>query len=793
MKRNILIILALLCLIPVLSAQDREVSGFGLDPSDQAAIKSINVRMDSIRRHRPTVGLVLAGGGAKGAAHVGAIRYIESLGIPVDLVVGTSMGGLVGGMYALGFPPEHMDSLLRNIDWDLALSDKVDRAFIPKDRNRYKETYAVSIPFLYSNADFMNLNHVSDGSGLRLSADADATSLVRQNLVGSLPSGIVQGLNVGSLIASFTAGYSDTTDFFKLPIPFACVATDLVSGKAKVWHYGSLNTALRSTMSIPGLFTPVRTDGMVLVDGGMRNNFPSDLARRMGADIIIGIELSDSEKGYDQIHNLLDIIMQSVDMMSNDSFRRNLRITDLKIKPDLKGYDMLSFNDEAIDTILRRGYQAAEKERDQLLKVRSKTGTVEHRSGIRPAVDVGCTPVRVGDVEFEGVSEQEAEYLVRSVHLPEDRIVDRTLLETLTSKLYGTGSFDYVGYELRGTGEPYTLCIICRKGRLNQLGIGVRFDTEEIVAALLNLGLNVHSLSGHSFEFTGKVGTNPYADLHYRLKPASGPAFNSNTKFKYVDRNQFRFEDSRVKVNYSNFRQEFSISNIGWDKFDMQTGIRYDYYKIGDVFSDRSMAGYSLDELSNSYFSGFFRAGYDTYDIGYFPRSGHFFDFGYSLVMGSLFQGRSMIHIFDGYYSSAFSEGRFTVQPSVDFRFLLHQEDIPVPFMNMIGGRMRGRYLDQQIPFIGVTNAAVMPPVLAIAALNLRWEFLKNHYLSGIVNVGNAGENFSGFVDPARCTPLIGVGAEYAYNSIVGPIRADLHWSNISHSFGFYLSLGYDF
>ncbi len=793
MKRSILIITALLCLVPALSAQDREVSGFGLDPSDQAAIKQINARMDSIRKYRPTVGLVLSGGGAKGAAHVGAIRYIESLDIPVDLVVGTSMGGLVGGMYALGYSPQYMDSLIRSIDWDLALSDHVDRAYVPKDRNRYRETYAVSIPFLYSNADFLSMSHAPDGSGLRLSADAEATPLVRQNLVGSLPSGFVQGLNVGNLISSITVGYSDTTDFFRLPIPYACVATDLVSGKAKVWHYGSINTAMRSTMSIPGLFTPVRTGGMVLVDGGMRNNFPSDLARSMGSDIIIGIELSDTQKGYDQIHNLLDVVMQSVDMMSNDSFRRNLRITDLKIKPNLKEYDMLSFNDEAIDSILNRGYEAAEKKKDGLLKIRSKTGAAPPRTPVRSAVDVNVEPVQVGDVEFIGVSPVEAEYLVRSVRPPEDRIVDRKMLEDITARLYGTGSFDYVGYELRGTGEPYTLCIICRKGRLNQLGIGVRLDTEEIVSALLNVGLNVHSLSGHSFEFTGKVGSNPYADLHYRLKPASGPAFNSNTKFKYVDRNQFRFEDSKIKVNYANFRQEFSISNIGWDKFDMQTGIRYDYYSIGDVFSDRNMDSYSLDELLNSYFTGFFRAGYDTYDKGYFPRTGHFFDFGYSLVMGSMFQNRSMIHIVDGYYSSAMTAGNWTFQPSLDFRFLFHRDDIPLPFMNMVGGRMRGRYLDQQIPFIGVTNAAVMPPVLAIAALNVRWEFLKNNYLSGIVNVGNASSDIPSFVDPKYSTPLFGAGVEYAYNSIVGPIRADLHWSNITRSVGFYLSLGYDF
>ena len=153
--------------------------------------------------------------------------------------------------------------------------------------------------------------------------------------MGSLPSGFVQGLNVNSIFTSISVGYSDSLSFMDLPIPFLCVATDLVSGRAKVWHSGDINTAMRSTMSIPGLFTPVRTDGMVLVDGGMRNNFPADLAQSLGADLILGIELSDKEKDYNSIHNLADILWQGVDMLGNDSFRRNIKITDIRIKPDL--------------------------------------------------------------------------------------------------------------------------------------------------------------------------------------------------------------------------------------------------------------------------------------------------------------------------------------------------------------------------------------------------------------------------------------------------------------------------
>ena len=268
-------------------------------PGDKENIAAIKARLDEVRKRRPTVALVLSGGGAKGAAHVGAMHYLDSLGVPVDLVVGTSIGGLVGGMYAIGYDVDLVDSLFVNMDWNMALSDKLPRKYVTYSERRYREKYLLSIPFYYKSSDFREKRE-SDArfavdtrrEELHLGADdgADATKLIRENLLGSLPSGFVFGQNVNNLISSLTVGYQDSISFASLPKPFVCVASDLVSGKAKVWYSGKLNTALRSTMSIPGLFAPVKTGGMVLVDGGMRNNYPTDIARQLGADFIIGID-----------------------------------------------------------------------------------------------------------------------------------------------------------------------------------------------------------------------------------------------------------------------------------------------------------------------------------------------------------------------------------------------------------------------------------------------------------------------------------------------------------------------
>ena len=271
-------LISLITVVVLLFSAMISVSAQGVDPkADSLAIVSMRQRMAEIRKHRPTVALVLSGGGAKGAAHIGVIDYIEKLGIPVDMVLGTSMGGLVGSLYSLGYTPQQMDSIIRSIDWHWAFSDEVSREYVSYSGMKYREKYLLSVPFYYEKEYFKmkmedesEMDQIRRHDELHIGADfEDGPDFIKKNLLGSLPSAYIYGQNVSNLISSLTIGYQDSIDFKNLPKPFVCVATDMVSGKAKIWHSGKINTAMRSTMSIPGVFAPVRTDGMVLVDGGL--------------------------------------------------------------------------------------------------------------------------------------------------------------------------------------------------------------------------------------------------------------------------------------------------------------------------------------------------------------------------------------------------------------------------------------------------------------------------------------------------------------------------------------------
>ena len=788
-------------MLPKVSAQPQHSV---LDEKREAVdlrVEKIRHKLDSIRsvRHRPTVALVLSGGGAKGAAHVGVIKYLESIGMPIDIVMGTSMGGLVGGIYALGYDADHLDSIIRNIDWDMALSDKVPRDYLSYSSIKYKEKYALSFPFLYDKNEYLQMkggdqNYTRRVEDIHFGAgQADATSMVKDNLLGSLPSGMVYGQNVNNILSSLSVGYQDVIDFYDLPIPFLCVATDLVSGTAKIWTKGKLNTALRSTMSIPGLFAPVRVDGMVLVDGGMRNNYPTDLAKKVGADIVIGVNLSDGYKNYNQINNLADIINTGIDMLGRSSFESNVDIPDVNIKPDMHEFNMLSFDTNSIDTIINRGYQAAMAVADKLDSVKAVVGAYKTVLRNDPAQDIRLRKVLVSGVEITGVDDNESLYLMKKIKVGAGARMGNEEIEDAVATIFGTNAFDYVNYELVGDEEPYRLKFNCKRGPVCQLGLGGRFDTEEIVSVLINLGWGVHKIQGSSLDFTGKVGTNPNANVTYSYITPKGLSFNVMAGVRYTDRNTFSIGDNRFRINFLDVRQEIYLSNFKWSTFFLKTGFRNDYYNVSSLMAEQAFGDYDVNQLSNDYVTFFFDARKDSFDNGYIPTKGKSVGLTYEWVFGGGPNKFNNFHSFQFDVKKVFGGDSFAFIPSLDLRYLLGEE-VPVPFTNTIGGSMAGRYLDQQIPFIGINNAAAMQKILTVARADCRVKLMKNNYLSMIANyVASCDELSSVKKWKTEVRDYFGCGLQYTYNSIIGPVSANIHWSDYTHNVGFYFSIGYDF
>lgn len=769
---------------------------------DSLSVEEIRRKMDIIRSKRPTVALVLSGGGAKGAAHIGVIRYLESIGMPVDMVLGTSMGGLVGGLYALGYNGVQMDSIIRKIDWSSVMNDRTPREYVSYAETKYKEKYLLSFPFYYEKKVYLKkkaddiqfaVPDMAKQEKLSLGADENTTtSFLKDNLLGSLPSGYIYGQNVNNIFSSLSVGYQDSIDFNTLPIPFACVATDLVSGKGKVWHYGKLNTALRSTMSIPGVFAPVKVSGMVLVDGGMRDNFPTALAKEMGADIVIGVDLSSGNRDYGEINNLGDIISAGIDMLGRSVFEDNIKIPDVTVKPNLKGYTMMSFDSRSIDTIIENGYKAAYDMRDTLLAIKRKLGADTLVLQNVPAIDINADSVIISDIDIRGVPESAERILRKDIKIrPGDRMC-RSDIEEIVAQVYGTQAFDYVTYELLGEEEPYDLVLNCKPGPIHKFGAGVRFDTEEIVSVILNFGLNAQKLQGSTYDFTARISANPYFKFQYSYKSPKLPTVNASAIVRWTDMNMLDFTSNRSNFNYLYLRGDVFISNLKWSFFDINTGIRNDYYDFKSILtSDKIEGDYVFKKLKNNFASVYLDARADTFDDGYFPTSGFTAGLSYRWTFAGFPNKLDNFHaaVFDA--KAILPIGKvFAFIPSVNFRFLFGH-NIPVVYANAMGGSLAGRYVDQQIPFIGINNMSVMKNILTVFRTDYRFRVAKNHYVKGIINYARDSEH----LDKEYLEGLgwFGAGIEYSYDAFFGPISANVHWSNITNRPGFYISVGYNF
>src|SRR5713101_462420 len=258
-------------------------------------------------RRRPTIGVALEGGGALGLAHIGVLQWFEDHHIPIDYLAGTSMGGLVGGLYASGKSPQQLHDLVKAQNWDVILGGAIPFEDLSFRRKEDKVAFPNSILL-----------------GLRRGL--------------SLPGGLNAGQQISLLIDRETLPYSGVRSFDDLPIPFRCVATDLVSGKQAVFKNGSLSTAMRATMAIPGLFSPVRESEHIYVDGGLVGNMPTDVVREMGADIVIGVHLETSAAEADKIKSLFSILGRSIDVVVAGNEIRGLANADLVVKVELQEF-----------------------------------------------------------------------------------------------------------------------------------------------------------------------------------------------------------------------------------------------------------------------------------------------------------------------------------------------------------------------------------------------------------------------------------------------------------------------
>ena len=807
--KKLLLLFAVLCSLPLMApAQNANhlVMPSVDSVSDSLAIARVRARMDSIRRHRPTVAVVLGGGGARGMAHIGMLKYMEELGIPVDLVGGTSMGGLVSGLYSLGYDAEYLDSLVRDIDWSVMMSDKVPDSYQSYRRRKDKERFVLTIPFHYEDEDVLARARREIQFDRAMSHTETRTSDMAAEMVAKagfgMPDGFLFGFNVRNTLSSVSVGYQDSLAFDRLPIPFFCVATDMVSMSEKNWTEGSLVDAMRSTMAIPFYFRPVRTGGMVLSDGGTRNNFPVDVARAMGADIVIGSEMPVPRTLAD-LNSVVSLAMQNITMMSSDASRVNRLRTDVLLQHKLPGYNMLSFDEESVKDIIHQGYELAKAHGDEFKAIAEKVGARPRELNHARAVDLGHQKIRIDTIGVEGISPRESKLLLGSRFMPKKGLYGRKEIEALVSFLYGTRAFESVTYRLSGDEEPYALIFDCQKGQTNEFGVGLHADNDEIVYASAFLGLNTRKLSGPRLLAEFKLGNTPALNLEGSYKPLNRlPIIGLGLHSRLLQENGSGSSSTSLLNRIDLFAED---ATLVYGK--MRFGLSADLSPM-DRSTGPEGAFFRWDAKS-VWFSTFADLTVETFNDGYFPTKGFRF----------VADGRYMFHAkremwndeldkmtydkvppyFVGLSSveGAITVGRFTFLPRFHFSFTNATENqLHMAHRTMVGGLIPGRYYEYQLPFFGLTRGfRYQVGYNASPQADVRFRLNHKTYLTGrsalLVNSTQFRKLFD-FKDEFAQSSDYAFGLEFGRKTALGPVQLGAAWSKRTH-FGWYFSLGFDF
>ena len=746
--------LVIIFVIPSFSvAQDVLVNKSYNYKEDSIFFAKMNQKMANIRKTRPTVALVLAGGGARGAAHIGVLKYLEEKGIPMDFVAGTSMGALVGGLYSMGYSVNEIDTIVRTIDWNVMMSDNIPLEYYSYKRNTFKRTYIVDIPF------------------------------ERNKFLRSLPSGYLYGLNVYNMLSMLSVGYQNDVDFSELPTPFCCIATEIVTQTEKRWTSGSMIDAMRSTMSIPGYFRPVRVDSMILCDGGTKNNFPTDIAKAAGADIIIGVELS-MPRDYSNVNNIADILIQTTQYSGSlESHNRNIENATVYITPNVSGYTSLSFGKEEIDILIRRGYAEAKKHSAELDGISALVGKEERKLQNTHAINTDVTKVKIYSVRVKGVNPKEKKYLDRKLRLKYGHYYGRDEFEIDQSIIYGTMAFSDVTYRLiESDNDGYDLVFNCNKRPSNSLSAGIRADSEEGFSVLLNLGLGKNKLCGSEFDFTAKLSMSPYLKVHWSYQPVFGPKFGTSLLFQYrtmYGSNSQFFSRSFYEQSMRNVFNVYLESNH-WSRVNLIGGVRTEQMPFY-----RSISENGIDETfdwKTFYHFAYLLFVFDNENNHYFPDKGLCVkaDYNYNL--------KRTHYIFAGIRGTIPICKFFHIIPSLNSRFILGDDDNYLYMDNYVGGSMPGRHFEHQIVLVGLNGEMRCMDFLTLADINLRFKIGNKYYISAIASAMHDGNKFG-----MRKHPIYGTALQFGFNSKLGPLLTNIHWNSYTKKMGFYISLGYDF
>lgn len=738
---------------------------------------------DSIVKKNLKVGLVLSGGGAKGLAHIGVLKVIEEAGVKIDYIGGTSMGAIIGALYASGFSANEIDSIFRTTDFAGLIQDNLPRSAKTFYEKEDSERYAVTLPF--------------------------------NNFKIAVPPAYSGGQNIYNELVRLLYHVKDVQDFSHLPIPFVCVATDVETGAEVVLSKGYLPEAIMASGTLPSLFEPTNIDGKMLIDGGVVNNYPIDKVKALGADVIIGVDVQHGLSDRDALLSATEILLQINNYRSVEAMEEKSKKTDIYIKPDISAFTVLDFDQG--NTILRKGETAARLKYGALKSLSINQNSKKTNAKTIAAIDT----IIVNRLVISGDNTNYSRgYIKGKLRF---NLGDKITFEKLQqgiSNLSATGNFQTIRYKLisNGLGEDLVLKLD-ENANKTFIRLGAHYDDLYKTAAMVNLTRKNFLMKDDVTSLDLIIGDNLRYNFEYYVDKGSYWSFGFNSRFNNFDK-EIDFEILRdnyiipnvgnvntINFSVTDFTNQFYLQTVWEEEFAFTAGLEYKFIKystrtLSELLDQNETAltntvvgsdGRTVFEKSNFY-SAFGKLTFDTYDDKYFPSKGLFFDadFHFYLLSSDFNDNFKEYSI-----SQAKLGGAFSIFPNLSLNFETEGGfklgTSNVTSFDFVLGGFGTNLINNFVPFLGYDFLSLPGNSYVKAYGRIDLEIAPKNHIMFAANVANVDDDLfrtgEWFTEPTFSGYSIGYGLE----SFLGPVQVLYSWSPEIDNGNFFFSLGYWF
>ncbi|WP_394333909.1 patatin-like phospholipase family protein [Bizionia echini] len=715
------------------------------------------------------VGLVLSGGGAKGLAHIGVLKVIDSLGIRVDYVAGTSMGAIIGSLYASGYSGKQIDTIFRDVDFDKIINDNLPRAaktFYERDNS---EKYAVTLPF-----DKFKLK---------------------------LPSALSRGQNTLSLLSKLTLHVSDIEDFSKLPIPFFCIATNVETGQAVVLDKGSLAQSIVASGAFPSLFQPVVIDNQILIDGGVVNNYPIDELKAKGMDVIIGVDVQDDLATREELRSAPDIILQINNYRTINDMKLKAKKTDIYIKPDITDYTVISFSDGR--KIIENGELATKKKMDDLNNIVKQQVVKPKKASVIKVID----SIRINTINITGNDKYSRSYVIGKLKIKPEKKIEYTAFVEGVNNLAATNNFDSVVYQLHPTendGEYNLDVSVLETQTRTFFKVGLHYDDLYKTGVLLNLTRKrlVFNDDVASLDFV--LGDNIRYNFDYYIDKGFYWSIGVTSRYNQFKKNVpaaslLSDEDlmainvNKLDVELSDFTNQFYAQTLLGNDFALTLGAEHKRLKI---ISETILTSTSTEESTfdnSDYLSVYGKLKLDTYDNKYFPNEGFFFDGDFHLYLYSSDFNNDFSEFSIGKATMGYAKsfGKFSGNLTTQGGFKIGEDTSP--YLDFVLGGFGNNLINNFTSFYGYDYLSIPGNSFVKATLTFDYELFKKHHLIAAANLANVADNIFDSGEWITTPNYTGYVLGYSIETFLGPIEAKYTWSPEVKKGVWFFNLGFWF